>query len=78
MVRVAEGKGRSFGTPKDYALGQRKFLLIPVDKEPNPLAWSGLDMGIERNSVLGLKTLDIVKLSGIIGGVSFRKVKELP
>ncbi len=36
---------RGFETPKEYTFGQRKFLLIPVDKEPNPLAWSGAGYG---------------------------------
>jgi hypothetical protein len=35
-------------------------------------------MGIEHSDVFGLKKLDTPMVSGIIGGVRFRKVKELP
>jgi hypothetical protein len=64
--------------PNRQNLHQRGFLLIPVDNQPKPLVWSGLEMGIDHSDVFGIKKLDIPMVSGIIGGVRFRKVKESP
>jgi len=59
--------------PTGQDLHEREFPLIPVDKEWKPLVWSGLEMGIEHSNALGLKKLDTPMVSGIIGGVRFRR-----